>query len=144
MHYVQGDTLLSVSQGGTTGSKSVQNGGVQLRQAAATAFAELRRRAADALDVDPTKLRPPTASSRRRAASVSYATLLKTGSTVLPLDTAAPLLAPRDYMVVGTSQPRVDLPDKLDATFRFLHDIVPAGTLHGRVVRPPGRNSRNP
>ncbi|MGW1798802.1 molybdopterin cofactor-binding domain-containing protein [Streptomyces sp. NPDC001984] len=144
VHYVQGDTLLSVSQGGTTGSKSVQNGGVQLRQAAATAFAELRRRAAAALGVDPRKLRASDGAFSAQGHRVTYAELLRTGNSVLPLDTTAPLVEPRDYNVVGTSQPRVDLPGKLDATFRFLHDVAPAGTLHGRVVRPPGRNSHNP
>ncbi|WP_127357073.1 xanthine dehydrogenase family protein molybdopterin-binding subunit [Actinacidiphila soli] len=144
VRYVQGDTLLSVSQGGTTGSKSIQNGGVQLRQAAATAYGELRRRAAAALHVDADKLSAADGVFRAKGRTVSYAALLRTGSSVLPLDAAEPVLAPRDYKVVGTSQPRVDLPGKLDATFAFLHDIVPAGTLHGRVVRPPGRNSRNP
>jgi CO/xanthine dehydrogenase Mo-binding subunit len=144
VRYVQGDTLLSVSQGGTTGSKSVQNGGMQLRQAAATAYAELRRRAGVALRVPVDALRAADGVFTARGRSVSYAALLRTGSTVVPLDTAAPLVEPRAYKVVGTSEPRVDLPGKLDATFRFLHDIAPAGTLHGRVVRPPGRNSRNP
>jgi CO/xanthine dehydrogenase Mo-binding subunit len=142
--YVQGDTLLSVSQGGTTGSKSVQNGGVQLRQAAATAFAELQNRAVAALNVDPHKLDASHGVFSAKGRSVTYAELLRTGSSVLPLDPAAPLVDPRDYRVVGTSQPRVDLPGKTDGTFRFLHDIAPTGTLHGRVVRPPGRNSRNP
>ncbi|SEG68420.1 Tat (twin-arginine translocation) pathway signal sequence [Actinacidiphila yanglinensis] len=144
VRYVQGDTLLSVSQGGTTGSKSIQNGGVQLRQAAATAFAELRRRAAAALRVDARELHAADGVFRARGRSVGYGRLLRTGSSVLPLDTAAPVLAPRDYRVVGTSQPRVDLPGKLDATFAFLHDIAPPGTLHGRVIRPPGRNAHSP
>lgn len=144
VRYVQGDTLLSVSQGGTTGSKSIQNGGVQLRQAAATAYAELRRRAAAALNVDASQLQSAGGAFRAKGRSVTYADLLRTGSSVLPLDRSAPLVAPRDYRVVGTSQPRVDLPGKLDATFAFVNDVVPPGTLHGRVVRPPGRNSHSP
>ena len=144
VRYIQGDTLLSVSQGGTTGSKSVQQGGVQLRQAAATAYGELLRRAAAALHVDARKLSAADGVFRAKGRSISYAALLRTGSSVLPLDAAAPLVSPHNYKVVGTSQPRVDLPGKLDATFTFLNDIVPVGTLHGRVVRPPGRNSRNP
>jgi CO/xanthine dehydrogenase Mo-binding subunit len=144
VQWVQGDTRLSVTQGGTVGSKSVQTGGVQLRQAAATAFAELRRRAAAALGVDASMLKAADGRFTVKGRSVSYADLLKTGSTVLPLDTAVSLVDPSDYVVVGTSQPRVDIPGKLDATFRFLHDVAPAGTLHGRVVRPPGRNTGNP
>ncbi|MFI6347168.1 molybdopterin cofactor-binding domain-containing protein [Streptomyces sp. NPDC050560] len=145
--YVQGDTLLSVGQGGTTGSKSIQNGGVQLRQAAATAFRELLARAAAHFRVPADQLH--AADGRftvkgRTGRSVPYADLLRHGTSVVPLDEDAPLVAPGDYVVVGTAQPRVDLPGKVDATFRYLHDIAPQGVLHGRVVRPPGRNSRNP
>jgi len=64
--------------------------------------------------------------------------------TVLPLDTKALLVPPAEYVVVGKPQPRVDLPAKLDATYRYLVDITLPGMLHGRVVRPPGRNSRAP
>jgi nicotinate dehydrogenase subunit B len=39
--YVQGDTRVTPDQGTTAGSKTVQNGGPQLRQAAATAFQAL-------------------------------------------------------------------------------------------------------
>ncbi|HEY0803640.1 MAG TPA: molybdopterin cofactor-binding domain-containing protein, partial [Pseudonocardiaceae bacterium] len=46
--------------------------------------------------------------------------------------------------VVGRSRPRVDLPSKLDASFRYITDIAPQGMLHGRVVRPPGHNAHDP
>ncbi len=145
--YVQGDTLLTVSQGGTTGSKSIQNGGVQLRQAAATTFGELLARAAAHFGTDAADLIAEDGRFRVRGGDgtqVAYATLLADGVSVVPLDEGAPLVAPGDYAVVGTEQPRVDLPAKLDATFHFLPDVTPAGVLHGRVVRPAGRNSRDP
>jgi hypothetical protein len=56
--------------------------------------------------------------------------------------TNAPPVDPDDYRVVGTSEPRVDLPSKLDATFRNANDIRLPGTMHGRLIRPPGRNAR--
>src|SRR5919109_753139 len=56
VRYVQGDTALSVDQGVTAGSKTLQNGGVELRQAAATAYGELSRRAAERLGVPPERL----------------------------------------------------------------------------------------
>jgi nicotinate dehydrogenase subunit B len=148
VRYVQGDTLLSVSQGVTAGSKTLQNGGPELRQAAATAFQELLRRAAERLGADPATLVAEGGRFRVRGAdetqSVHYARLLQEGRTVIPLDPEAPLVKPADYKVVGTSEPRVDLPGKLDATFRYVGDLTPEGMLHGRVVRPPGRNSRSP
>jgi CO/xanthine dehydrogenase Mo-binding subunit len=142
--YVEGDTLLCVGQGGTTGSKSVQNGGVQLRQAAATAFHELRRRAGVYFGVDPARLHAAQGTFRLDRRTVRYSQLLAAEVAVLPLNDQAPLMAPADYAVVGRPEPRVDLPAKLQATYRYLVDVSLPGMLHGRVVRPPGRNSRDP
>ena len=49
--------------------------------------------------------------------------------------------AAADYRIVGTSVPRVDLPDKLAPRPRFLHDMALDGMLYGRVVRPPSRGA---
>ena len=145
VHYVQGDTRLSVSQGVTAGSKSLQNGGVELRHAAATAYQALLARAVEYLGVPADRL--IAEGGRFRVAgdaetSVSYAKLLSRGETFVALDPDAPVVDPDDYRVVGTDQPRVDLPSKLDATFRYAHDVYLPGTMHGRVIRPPGRNAR--
>jgi CO/xanthine dehydrogenase Mo-binding subunit len=148
VEWVQGDTLLSVSQGTTSGSKTVQNGGIQLRQAAATAFRELLRRAAAHFRVSPDRLvaeegRFSLARSRGKQ-TVSYEELLAEDVTLVPLDSEAPLVAPDDYKVVGRSTRRVDLRAKLNATFEYLHDVTVPGMLHGRVVRPAGRNATQP
>src|SRR6185437_10070268 len=47
----------------------------------------------------------------------------------------------KDYTVVGTPVPRVDLPDKFLATFTYMQDVRVDGMLHARVVRPAGRNA---
>jgi CO/xanthine dehydrogenase Mo-binding subunit len=51
---IQGDTLLTPDQGPTFGSLSIQNGGAQLRRAAATARRKLLEQAADKLKTDVT------------------------------------------------------------------------------------------
>jgi CO/xanthine dehydrogenase Mo-binding subunit len=43
----------------------------------------------------------------------------------------------KDYKVVGTSVPRVDIPRKVSGTAEYIHNVRVAGMLHGRVVRPP-------
>jgi nicotinate dehydrogenase subunit B len=43
---------------------------------------------------------------------------------------------------VGTSAPRIDLPDKVMGRARFVHDVEPRGLLHGRVLRPPSPSAR--
>jgi nicotinate dehydrogenase subunit B len=45
------------------------------------------------------------------------------------------------YHVVGTSVPRLDLPDKLTGRPRFVHDLSPDGLCYGRIVRPPSRGA---
>ena len=49
---IQGDTLLTPDQGVTFGSLSIQNGGMQVRQAAATARAALAQEGATKLGLD--------------------------------------------------------------------------------------------
>ena len=49
--------------------------------------------------------------------------------------------AASDYRIVGTSVPRVDLPDKLAPRPRFVHDMALDGMLYGRVIRPPSRGA---
>src|SRR5208282_11800 len=49
--------------------------------------------------------------------------------------------AASDYRIVGTSVPRLDLPDKLAPRPRFVHDMALDGMLYGRVVRPPSRGA---
>jgi nicotinate dehydrogenase subunit B len=146
IEYVQGDTRLSVSQGITAGSKSIQNGGPELRQAAATAYQTLLRRASEDLEAPADRLIAEggrfRVAGRHGNHSVTYAKLLKRGVTFVESDPNAPLVNPDDYRVVGTSVQRVELPAKLDATFRYSGDVYLPAMLHGRVIRPPGRNAR--
>lgn len=42
-----------------------------------------------------------------------------------------------DYRLVGHSQPREDISDKVFGEFVFIHDMVLPRMVHGRIVRPP-------
>ncbi len=147
--WVQGDTRLCPTQGTTAGSKSLQNGGPQLRAAAATAYAALLGLAAQHFGIDKSGITASNGefSARYRGGvvrRVSYDDLLRGTWIDLASDPAAPLVPPEQYVVVGQSHPRMDLPAKIDTSFRYVHDIVLPGMLHGRVVRPPGRNATAP
>ena len=43
----------------------------------------------------------------------------------------------KDFMIVGNSIPRLDIPDKVTGTFTYMQDFRVPGMLHARVIRPP-------
>ena len=140
--FVQGDTILTPAAA-TVGSKSIQDGGPLLRQAAATAYQALLGLAAGYLGVDKSRIAAQDGvftviGSDQR---VTYARLLAQADILLTSDAAAPVMAPADYRIVGDEVPRVDLPDKVHAAFTFIQDVTVPDMLHGRVIRPTGRNS---
>jgi len=141
--YVQGDTRVTPDQGTTAGSKTIQNGGPELRQAAATAFQALLGLAAAYFQVDRSQLQADDGviSVVGTSLRVGYARLLDHAELVLVADPAAPVATPGEYQVVGRSVPRADLPGKVTAEFGYLQDVRVPGMVHGRVVRPSGRNA---
>lgn len=135
---VEGDTALTPDQGPTYGSLSIQNGGVQLRAAAATARRELLRLAGERLSADPAALRVEEGVIiAPSGARVSYAELVGGRTLDLKVDPNAPIKPPAARRVVGRAVPRVDIPDKVFGRFQYVHDLKVPGMLHGRPVRPP-------
>jgi nicotinate dehydrogenase subunit B len=135
---VQGDTALTPDQGPTYGSLSIQNGGVQLRQAAATARHALTREAATQLDAAPADLTiVEGVISTANGKQVSYAELVGGKPFALKLDKEAPSKDPKAFKVVGTSVARLDIPPKVTGQFTYMQDVRVPGMLHGRAVRPP-------
>ncbi|RZL87409.1 MAG: xanthine dehydrogenase family protein molybdopterin-binding subunit [Variovorax sp.] len=135
---VQGDTLLTPDQGPTYASLSVQDGGMQIRRAAATAREALVDRAAQRLGVARTALRAqggmvePVAGGQ----GLSYAQLVAGRSLALKVDPAAKLKNPGDYTIVGKAVPRVDIPAKIYGRFGFVQDVRVPDMLHARMVHP--------
>ncbi len=135
---VQGDTLLTPDQGVTFGSLSIQNGGMQIRQAAATARDALVGEAAKKLGVekDALSVKDGVIAPSAGGKGVSYAELIGGRDFSLKLDPKAPLKSPQDYLIVGKPVARLDIPAKVNGTFTYMHDFKVAGMLHARVVRP--------
>ncbi|MGJ7518970.1 molybdopterin cofactor-binding domain-containing protein [Variovorax sp. LT1P1] len=135
-----GDTARVPNQGGTIASASIQIHAQPLRLAAAQARAWLLERAAERLGALVTSLEVRHGIVRVAedvARQVTYAQLVAGQRTVLTLANDTALKHPADYRVVGTRQPRVDIPAKLAGELVFVHDMRVPGMLHGRVVRPP-------
>src|SRR5882757_8860969 len=134
---IQGDTELTPDQGVTFGSLSIQNGGAQLRQAAATARQALLKIAAARMKVPPETLTIDAgtvigADHQRLALQA----LIGNQTLSIKVDKTAPLKNPDSYKLVGQSVPRLDIPGKVTGQFTFMQDFKIPGMYHGRVIRP--------
>jgi nicotinate dehydrogenase subunit B len=132
----QGDTALTPDQGPTWGSFTIQNGGMQIRRAAATARKGLLELAANRLGVAAGALSIDNGTIKGNGRSVSYAELIGGRTFSLKLDKDAPVKDPAAYAIVGKSVPRTDIPAKVTARFTYMQDFRVDGMLHGRVIRP--------
>jgi len=129
--------LASVT-GVTFGSLSIQNGGMQIRQAAATARAALMAEGAAKLGVDKDAVivRDGVVAPKAGGKGVSYAALVGGKDFRLAVDAKASLKDPKDYTIVGQPIARIDIPDKVTGRFTYMQDFKRKGMLHARVVRP--------
>ena len=142
--FVQGDTSLTPNSGYTAGSQTVQGEGVNLRRAAATAFQQLLTLASQQLGVSTSKLVAQGGSigiGQQMKNALSYGQLIGGQQFNLTVNTGVTVKSPSTYTVVGQPVPRVDLPGKVFGTFEYVQDVVVPNMLHGRVVRPSGRNA---
>jgi CO/xanthine dehydrogenase Mo-binding subunit len=139
IRYVEGDTALTPDQGRTSGSNGIQRGGVQIRQATATARKALVELAAQRLNAKPDDLVTADGAVRPKAggAGVTFAELIGERRFDLKLDPKAPLKDPATYTIVGKPLPRPDVPAKYTGSHVYMQDFTVPGMLHGRIVRPP-------
>ena len=135
---VQGDTLLTPDQATTSGSNSIQKGGLQIRQACATARKALTDAAAKTIgaSVDDLSIKDGLISAKN-GQSVGYGELIGGKHFDLKLDPKAPTKNPDLYTIVGKPVARLDIPGKCTGGFTYMQDYKVPGMLHGRVVRPP-------
>ncbi|HEV7440221.1 MAG TPA: molybdopterin cofactor-binding domain-containing protein, partial [Methylobacterium sp.] len=128
---VQGDTALTPDQGPTYGSLSVQNGGMQIRLAAATARRQILALAADRLGQKPETLVAEAGSVRPQdgGAPIPYADLLRDGRFSLKLDKDVATKDPGRFALVGQPVQRLDIPDKVSGRFTYMQDFRLPGML---------------
>jgi nicotinate dehydrogenase subunit B len=147
-----GDTATSVNQGGASGSTGVQEGGHQMRMAAAEARRVLLEMAADKLGVPADQLRVTDGvvhAANDATKKISYAQLIggqffnvhldwngKYGNPLYAPGQAQPK-DPKDHRIVGQPIPREDIAPKVFAEADFTADIKVPGMVHGRMIRPP-------
>jgi CO/xanthine dehydrogenase Mo-binding subunit len=148
---VTGDTATSVNQGGASSASGIQEGGKQLRAAAAEARRVLVELAAEKLGVPAEQLSVDGGvvhSNTEMAKSISYAELVggryfnvtlawngKIGNPLYAPGKAKPK-APKDYKIVGQPIKREDIAPKVFAQQDFCTDVKLPGMVHGRMIRP--------
>jgi nicotinate dehydrogenase subunit B len=146
-----GDTATSVNQGGASGSTGLQEGGKQMRMAAAEARRVLVDMAADKLGVpvDQLAVTDGVVHGKTDAAKkVSYADLIGGRYFNVQLDWnkkyGNPLYAPgkaqpkdpKEHKIVGQPIKREDIAPKVFAQENFCTDIKVPGMVHARMIRP--------
>jgi CO/xanthine dehydrogenase Mo-binding subunit len=133
---VRASTAASPNEGVTSGSLSVQQSGRAVRQACAEIRQIFLRAASDRLGVgiDQFEINDGTISGPGNI-STSYWELADEVSLERDATADAAPKASAKRTLAGSSVERLDIPDKVFAHPRFIHDQALAGMLHGRVLR---------
>ncbi|HLG59691.1 MAG TPA: molybdopterin cofactor-binding domain-containing protein [Vicinamibacterales bacterium] len=139
---IQCDTSITPDQGTTSGQQShpTNFNHTNLALAAATAREALVRLASAQLGAAPPDLVATDGVVSVKATpsrNVGYGALVGGRKFDVQLDPKATRKHPREWTVLGTSVPRVDMRAMATGQFEFVHNVRVPGMLHGRVVRPP-------
>lgn len=134
---IRASTAASPNEGVTSGSLSIQQSGRALRHACAEVRQRFLAAASDRLGVDASLLSVDDGTiSGPGNVRTSYWEL--SDDVSLDHDVTAGTVAKSAVArsLAGHSVQRVDIPDKVFARPRFIHDCVLPGLVHGRVLRP--------
>ena len=161
IRFVRLDTNVSPNQGETSGSNGTRNQGAQVRTAMVAARSALLDLAAARLGVAKGSLRVDKGVVSGGGKSVTYGDLvgdklfnvrIPGGAPTTSFNPTQPGATSIDaggtgakpisqYKLVGTSVPRIDIPDKITGRYTYVQNIRVPGMLHGRVVRPRGQGA---
>jgi len=138
-----GDTDLTPNEGYTSGSQSIQFGGVALRMVCAEVRGLFLDHAAASFGFSRRELsvRDGAITYRGRPTGHDYWSLAAVVDLGRHATGRAQTKAANDYRVVGRNAPRVDLAAKVFGEPVFVHDMIVDGMVHARVVRQPCRGA---
>jgi CO/xanthine dehydrogenase Mo-binding subunit len=140
----QHDTNVTPNQGGTYSSSAIFRGRPAVQAAAAEARAALLQMAAARLGAAAEQLtvsRGVVSVSGAPGRSVRYGELIGDRLFNLQVSGKAAVKSADHYRLVGTAQPRRDLPAKSSGEYTYIQHLTLPGMLHGRVVRPRGQRA---
>jgi nicotinate dehydrogenase subunit B len=138
---ITADTERTPNEGYTAGSHSMQDSGTAILNAAAQVRSILLQLAATKLNAPADQLRTENARIVGPNGSVGYGELVTGQELHQMAQPNSPLKDPKDFKIIGTPFPRVDIPGKLTGKPSYVQDLQMDGMLHARVVRPPSYGS---
>lgn len=147
VHVCSASTAAGPDEGVTSGSLSVQDSGGGLRHACAELRAMALQRAAarSGLPTDTIRVQGGCLLSPTGELLGDYWTLLHDADLDVDYRGLALPKTPAQRTLFGQARPpRIDLPDKVYGTARFIQDLKLPGMLHGRVLRAPTLQSTLP
>ena len=129
-------TGISPNEGVTSGSQSIEYGGIALRYAAADAREILLERAAGQLNVPISELKIEDGEIKSSSGkTTSYWAL--TNQELFQRPVSAKVALKKSHTTIGQSIERVDIPAKVSGGSAYVQDMKIPGMLHARVIRPP-------
>ncbi len=136
------NTALSPDEGVTSGSMSVENSGAAIRLVCAEVRARMVEGAAARLGLAAETLTIEGGSflADGEATGLDYWSMAATVDLAVAATGSAPTKKASEYRVVGRSEPRLDLPEKVFGA-PFVHDLRLPGMAHARVLHRPWKNA---
>ena len=131
-------TGIAPNEGVTSGSQSVEYGGLALRYACAQARGTLLEKASQSLKVPVGDLSiKDGVISAKSGETVDYWKLTSTELLQQKADGRYKPKAVNNHRYIGQSIQRIDIPAKVSGGVAYVQDMKFPGMLHARVVRPP-------
>ncbi|WP_205189713.1 molybdopterin cofactor-binding domain-containing protein, partial [Burkholderia sp. LMG 13014] len=136
--FLTADTGASPDEGLTAGSHTMADSGSALLNAAAQVRGLLVDGAAKQFGVDPRLLSVADAVIKAPdGRTMRYGDAVRTVDLHRNATPSSPLKDPATFVVIGTSLPRVDIPNKVTGGVSYVQDMALPDMLHARVVMPP-------
>jgi nicotinate dehydrogenase subunit B len=134
---ITADTSLTVNEGYTAGSHSLQDSGTAVRNAAAQVRELLIETAARRWNIDAGRVAADQGRIVADGRSAHYGELVADNLLHVQAREESQLVAPDQLRCIGKSLQRVDIPAKVSGAAAYVQDLRLPGMVHARVVRPP-------
>ena len=138
------ETQIDPNEGLTSGSLSIQNSGMAIRLASATARRFLMERAAKKLgvDLDSLEVTDGLVRSRETNISIDYWELMAGNNFNILINPSVKIKHYSERKIGNLSVEPKDIRNIVRGKSHFLHDKAMANVLHARLIRPPHYTAR--